>query len=241
MAGEILEATAVESRAVAVADIVVPEPEVKHGHSGVATLLTVAAVVADIIGFRAAVISSSASNDWQSALRTEVKRSAAAMEDVRTLYETELPVALRILEARTVQAELLAAAQQQSGAARTALVMEASVQSQIITALSQSSDLATNTDYSGSSGGFDLAKALAALRSETPALVALNPDQLQASGDALAHKAQLMTLALIPTSFAALLGVLAQPLMRRRTLLLRSGAAVLAAGVVVALAVELVA
>jgi hypothetical protein len=241
MTGEILEATAVESGAVAVADIVVPEPEVKHGHGGVATLLTVAAIVAAIIGFRAAVISSSASNDWQSALRTEVKRSAAAMEDVRQLYVTELPMAVRILEARTAQAELLAAAQQQSGAARTALVMEASVQSQIITALSPSSDLATNANLSGGSGGFDLAKALAALRSQSPDLVALNPDRLQASGDELAHKAQLMTLALIPTSFAALLGVLAQPLMRRRTLLLRLGTVVLAGGAVMALAVELVA
>lgn len=241
MTGEILDATAVESRAVAVADIVVTTGETRHGHGGVATLLTVAAVVAAIVGFRAAVISSSAASSWQSALRTEVKRSAAAMEDVRTLYEAELPVALRVLEARTVQAELLAAAQQQSGPARAALVMEANVQSQIITALSSNSGLATNADYSLSSGGFDLGRALASLRSQNPDLVSLNPDQLESSGDALAHKAELLTLALIPTSFSALLGVMAQPLKRRRTLLLRLGAVALAAGAIMALAVELTA
>ena len=238
MTGEILETTAVEARAVAAAEIVVPAGESGHGHGGVATLLTVAAVVAAIIGFRAAIVSNSASNSWQTALRTEVKRSAAAMGDVRLLYEAELPVALRILEARTIQAELLAAAQQQSGPARAALVMEANVQSQIITALSPSSDLATNTDYSLSSGGFDLGKALADLRSQNPDLVSLNPDKLESSGDQQAHKAQLLTFALIPTSFSALLGVLAQPLKRRRTLLLRLGAVALGIGAILALAVE---
>jgi hypothetical protein len=241
LSGEILEATAVESRAVAVADVVVPGSANKHGHGGVATLLTVAAVVAAVIGFRAAVVSSSASSSWQSALRTEVKRSAAAMEDVRTLYEAELPVALRILEARTFQAELLAAAQQQSGPARAALVMEANVQSQVITALSPSSGLATSASYAGSTGGFDLGKALADLRAQSPDLVSLNPDKLESNGDELAHKAQLLTLALIPTSFSALLGVLAQPLKRRRTLLLRLGAVALGAGAIMALAVELTA
>jgi hypothetical protein len=109
MTGEIIETTAMESRAVATAEIVVPAQEGGTGHGGVATLLTVAAIVAAVIGFRAAVVSSSAANSWQSALRTEVKRSAGAMEDVRTLYVTELPMAVRILQARTVQAELLAA------------------------------------------------------------------------------------------------------------------------------------
>jgi hypothetical protein len=241
MTGEIIETTAMESRAVATAEIVVPAQEGGTGHGGVATLLTVAAIVAAVIGFRAAVVSSSAANSWQSALRTEVKRSAGAMEDVRTLYVTELPMAVRILQARTVQAELLAAAQQQSGPARAALVTEANVQSQIITALSPSSDLATKADYSLSSGGFDLARALADLRAQAPDLVSLNPDRLESTGDELANKAQLLTLALIPTSLSALLGVLAQPLKRRRSIFLRLGSVALGIGVVMALAVELVA
>jgi hypothetical protein len=241
MTGEVLETTAVESRAVAVADIVVPVREGGHSHGGVATLLTIAAIVAALIGFRAATISSSASSSWQSALRTEVKRSAGAMEDVRSLYQDEMPLALRILQARMVQVEMLAAAQQQSGAARAALLLEANVQGQIITALSPSSDLTSRSDYALNSGAIDLGKALADLRAQSPNLLALDPDRLESTGDSLAHKAQLMTLALLPTSIAAFLGVLAQPIKRRRTLLLRTGGVALATGAVMALAVEFLA
>jgi hypothetical protein len=46
------------------------------------------------------------------------------MEDVRYLYQTELPMAVRIVEARIVRAEMLAAAQGQSGAAKQALLLE---------------------------------------------------------------------------------------------------------------------
>jgi len=241
MTGEIIETTAVESPAVAVAEIVIPGREGGHGHGGVATLLTAAAVVAAIIGFRAAVISGSASDSWQSALRTEVKRSAAAMEDVNSLYQTELPIAVRILQARAVQSELLAAAQQASGPTRAALVTEADVQGQLITALSSSSELATNSSYALDSGGLDLGKALADLRAQSPDLLALDPDGLESTGDELANKAQLTILALIPTSLAALFGVLAQPVRSRRRLLLGLGTVALAGGAVMAVAVEVLA
>ena len=59
MAGEILESTASKSPAVAVSEMAVNGHE--SGHAGVAILLTVAAIVAATIGFRAAMISSSAS------------------------------------------------------------------------------------------------------------------------------------------------------------------------------------
>jgi hypothetical protein len=69
-------------------------------------------------------------------------------------------------------------------------------------------------------------------------MVALDPDGLQTSGDQLAQKAFLMTLALLPASLCALLGVLAQPLRRYRVVLLGSGAVVLAGGAVMAILVE---
>jgi len=239
MSGEILVTTASERSAAAVAEIVVPVKE--QSRSGVALLLTVAAIVAAIIGFRAAMISSSASESWQSALRSDVKRSAAAMEDVRSLYQSELPVAVRILEARIVQAEMLAEAQGQSGAARQALLLEADVQGQIITALSPSSELATTPQYSLQSGGLDLAKRLADLRAEYPDLLALNPDALETTGDRLAHQAELTMLALVPTSVAAFLGVLAQPFRRRRGILLRLGTLALAGGTAIFIAVQVMA
>ena len=235
MAGELIEPIVAESREVAVSEIA--EPGREHGHAGVAILLTVAAIVAALIGVAAAMTSSSASESWQSALRTEVKRSAGAMEDVRYLYQAELPVAIRIVEARILEAELLAASQGESGATKQALLMEASVQAQVASALESSSDLAAKTDYALASGGLDLGKRLAVLRAKSPDLLALNPDGLEAAGDKLAHKAELLMMALLPTSAAAFLGVLAQPFRRRRLILLRLGSAALAGGAIMALAV----
>ena len=235
MAGELVEPIVAESRDFAVSEI--GEDAHEHGHAGVAVLLTVAAIVAALIGVGAAMTSSSASDSWQSALRTEVKRSAGAMEDVRYLYQAELPVAVRIEQARVLEAEMLAAAQGESGAIKQALLMEAGVQAQIVSALVPSSVLASKSDYALASGGFDLAKRLADLRTQNPVLLGLDPDALKATGDRLAHKAELLTLALLPTSGAAFLGVLAQPLRRRRLLLLRLGSAALASGAIVAAAV----
>ena len=239
MTGEIIEGTASESPVVIVAELGVATRD--HGHGGVAILLTVAAVVAAAIGFLAAMTASSANSSWQSALRTEVKRSTAAMEDVHYLYQSELPVSVRIIQARLVQSELLAAAQSQSGPTRAALLLEASIQAQVVSNLSQTSGLGTNPKYAMPSGGLDLAKALADLRAEHPELLALDPDALQATGDRLSHKAQLTTVALLPTSGAAFLGVLAQPFRRRRTFLLRLGGLTLAVGALMTLVVQVLA
>ena len=235
MAGELVEPMVAESRDLVVSEIA--ESAHEHGHAGVAILLTVAAVVAALIGVAAAMTSSSASDSWQSALRMEVKRSAGAMEDVRYLYQAELPIAIRVVEARILEAELLAASQGESGATKQALLKEASVQAQIASAVLPSSELAAKSDYALASGGLDLGKRLADLRAKDPTLLALDPDGLEAAGDRFANKAELLMLALLPTSAAAFLGVLAQPFRRRRLLLLRLGWAALAGGAVLALAV----
>jgi hypothetical protein len=133
---------------------------------------------------------------------------------------------------------MLAAAQAESGTTRQALLMEASVDAQIASALAKSTELATNADYALASGGLDLGRRLADLRNQQPALLALDPDTLQATGDKLAAKAATMTTALIPTSVAAFLGVLAQPFRRRRVLLIRLAAVALAGGAIMAVVVE---
>jgi hypothetical protein len=159
------------------------------------------------------------------------------LEDVRFLYQSELPVAIRIAEARIVQQQMVPAAQGQSGAVHEGLLLEANVQGQIVAALAPSSDLATKPVYALGSGGYDLGKTLADLRAQNPDLLKLDPDGLQATGDKLAHKADVMALALLPTSAAAFLGVLAQPFKRRRSVLLRLGAVVLVGGAALAVAV----
>ena len=239
MPGEPFEQATIETPAVAVSEIEVASHD--RGYGGVAVLLAIAAVVAAIIGASASMISSSANDSWQSALRTEVKRSAAAMNDVQTLYQSDLPTAIEVLKARILAKEMQAAEQGQSPAVQQALQIEASVQSQLAVSLSSGAQLPSDPAYALPSGGYDLGKRLADIRSEYAGLVALDPDSLQATGDGLAQKALLMTLALIPTSLAALLGVLAQPLRRHRTALLGSGVVALAIGVVIALGVGVLA
>jgi hypothetical protein len=213
----------------------------RRGQIGVAVLLTAAAIVAGIIGTRASFLAEQASDKWQSSLRTEIKRAAAALNDIDSLYQTELPVAVWILQAQIAQLKLQAAASVTSGAEQHALELEAAAQGQVVTNLIPSSELAGQSRYGLPTGGFDLGKRLADKRAASPALLALDPDVLQAAGDQLSKRAQLLTLALIPTSFSALLGVLAQPFGRRRRLLLAGGTIALAVGVVMGLGMELLA
>src|SRR3954463_12000645 len=72
----------------------------------VAILLTLAAIVAAVLGARAAVVSSDASGEWQTAVPQEVKRSAALVEDVRYVYGAEATVALQAAAASIEADEL---------------------------------------------------------------------------------------------------------------------------------------
>jgi hypothetical protein len=213
----------------------------ERGNGAVAILLATAAVLAAIIGARASMVSSDANDSWQRALRTEVKRSAGAMNDARSLYQTDLPVAIEILQARLRQERLQAAEAGQSPAIAKALTIEASVEAQLLTILSSSSDLAKDPAYALPSGGFDLARRLADIRARSPDILALNPDGLESAGDRLADKAVRLTFALIPTGLCALLGVMAQPLRRYRRPLLASGAIALAVGLVMFVGIEVLA
>jgi hypothetical protein len=213
----------------------------ERGHGGVAVVLAVAAIVAAIVGARASFIASQASEHWQSSLRTEVKRSAAAVNDIQSLYEDELPAAMPILRARLIEQAMQTAAASQTGAAQQALELEASAQAAFISEVAANSPLASKPVYALPSGGFDLAQRLANLRSKRPEFLALNPDVLQADGDRLSNKAELLTYSLIPISICAFLAVLAQPFGRRRRLLLTFGLFALAIGIAMAVGVEVLA
>jgi len=208
-----------------------------EGTGRVAVLLAVAAILAAIIGWQAATISNTAGDDWQSALRTEAKRAAAAQEDVRFVYENELPVAVQVLRAQVLEQAYRSAAQSATGATKVALQVEADTQAQIAGSLKTQFDLTSNPAYTLPSGALDLGKRLADQRAKAPAIVALDPDSLQAQGDALARKANLMTMTLLPAGIGALFGVLAQPLRRHRYNLLSIGWAGVIVGSVLAVAV----
>jgi len=216
----------------------------RSGNTAVAVLLTIAAVVAAVIGTRASMVSGDASGAWQSALRTEVKRSVGAINDVSLLYLTEYPQAMRVLPAEMIADALRAAEAGQTEAVAQALESEAARQLELADALSATTPLTDSTAYLLASGGFDLGKRLADIRAsgaEGPELLALDPDSLIGTGDQLADKATLLTYALIPTSLCALLGILARPVRRYRRALLGAGTAALYCGAVMALAVEVIA
>ena len=212
-----------------------------EGHRGVAVLLGLAAILAAIVGVRATALSSDATDAWQSALRTEVKRSAGALEDVRYLYQAELPPVVTILGARAQELELRAAAAKETGATADALTREADVQAGLLAAIAPTYEFATHPAYALPGGGVNLGLRLSDVRAANPGLVALNPDTPQATGDALAAKAGAMTLPLLPIGFGALFGALVQPFAGRRRSLLAVASAALAIGAVAAVAAELLA
>lgn len=207
-------------------------------HKGVAILLAAAAIVAAVVGARSTGIASDATDTWQSALRMDIKRSAAALEDIRYLYQSEVPQAVLVMSTRLQEAELRSAAAATTGSSVLALTLEADAQAGLLTAVGGTNDLTGKSRYALDGGGVNLALRLADIRGENPDLVALDPDTIQATGDALAAKASSMTIALLPLGFAALFGAVAQPFNRRRRLLLALGTTALAIGIVIAGYVE---
>lgn len=212
-----------------------------EGHRGVAVLLGMAAILAAIVGLRATALSSDASDTWQFALRTEVKRSAGALADIRYLYQAEVPPVVTILATRIREAELRAAATNETGDAADALTREADVAASVLAAVAPAYELGTHEAYALPGGGVNLGLRLSDLRSQNPGLVALDPDAIQAAGDALGAKAAAMTLPLLPIGVSALFAALAQPFAGRRRLLLAMGTGALAFGALAAVAAEVLA
>jgi hypothetical protein len=209
-----------------------------ESHRGVALLLGAVAIVAALVGARATALSSDAGDAWQSALRTEVKRSAGALHDISYLYQVEVPPVFTIIGGRMQEAELRSAAANTGGEAARVLTMEADVQAGLVKAIEGSYKLATNDAYALPSGGVDIGLRLADLRNQAPDMVALDPDVIQATGDALGTKGSSMTIALMPLGFAALFGALAEPFRRRRRALLVLGTAASGLGLIIAGVVE---
>jgi hypothetical protein len=211
-------------------------PPARKGSLAVALLLAAAAVAAAVVGFRVASISGEASGRWQSAVRLEVKRSTSAQETVRYLYNVEVPLAITIMRARLILAELekIPVAK---GPAYTAVAIEISVQTEVLKALEPSSDL-TKEAYALDGGGVDLGKRLADLRAQIPDTLKIDPDATAAPGDALAAKAVRMSLALVLFGLVGLLGALAQTFAPWRGRLLQAGTAVLLSGLALAGLVE---
>jgi len=154
----------------------------------------VAILIAVVVGI-GALLASAANGDRQDAVREEIKRSAATIEDVRLVYGDEAPLAFRIAIARLRTEELRRAAEQ-AGPDGSAAAVEAVVQEQVAFRLATGEEgtgrLADGNRYQTDEGGFDVARRLADVRSDYPDLVALNPDASQADADGLGRTAWML-------------------------------------------------
>jgi hypothetical protein len=208
-------------------------------HRAVAILLALAAIVGIALGARASLIRSSATDAWQGALRAEIKRAAAAVEDVRYVYVAEAPVAFQVDEAKLRAAEARRAAVGVSGVARRALLVEARTQELVAENLGQNIQAGlANPRYETKSGGFDAPRRLADQRSRYPNLVKIDPEQDQGHGDRLSQHAFLDMAATIPAALAFMLGAFAEAFGRRRRPLLAAGFVALVAAFVLGAVIE---
>ncbi len=207
----------------------------------VVLLLATAAVLAAVIATRASFLASEAAGHWQQAVRSEIKRAAATVEDVRYLYTSEAPFAYRIAEARVREQALREAAVDATEEVRAALVYDAAVQKALADALLPASEIAADPRYELPEGGFDLSVRLADNRARFPDLVAVDPGPEQASGDRASDKAVMLVAAGLPAGPALFLGALAAALGGHRRRLLMAGAMSLSMAAVLALSVEVLA
>ena len=205
----------------------------------VALLLASAAVLAAIIATRASFLANEAAGHWQQAVRSEIKRAAATVEDVRYVYTSEAPLAYRIAEAQVREQAFREAAEGATGEIQAALLHEADVQKALADALIPASEIAADARYALPEGGFDLSTRLADNRALNPELLAVDPDAEMDVGDRVSAKAVMLVAAGLPVGLTLLLGALATAIARYRRVLLAAGVVAMGSAVTAALAIEL--
>jgi hypothetical protein len=213
-----------------------PPEEAEEGFV-VVILLALAAAVAAVLGARAAVVSSTASAAWQTAVREEVKRSAALVEDVRYVYAVEAAVALRAAAAAVEADELWQSAGSLGSAEKEAAEAEAFVRQAGADALTGAFDLTKDPKYRAGDG-YDVAARLADVRDEHPELVALDPGATMDAGSEESRHGWRLVAATIPAAIAFLCGSLAQGFPRYRSPLTITGFAFLALAAAAAVLAE---
>src|SRR6266700_2519250 len=93
----------------------------------IGVLLGAAALLAAIFAALAAGSMNRAEDRWQQSIRLDAKRAAAASEDIRVVYQEEAPTAFDAANNLAVSQALLRASQSKSGAVRSTMLAEASV------------------------------------------------------------------------------------------------------------------
>jgi hypothetical protein len=207
-------------------------------HAGIALVLAAAAVLAASLGARAALLFGYADDGLEHAARTEVKRAAALVEDIRFVYADEAPQIFRYLKAKVSGAELKKAAPSLPGIARDETLVDAETQLQLAHAFRGA--VGSNPRYLMPGGGFDLGKRLADVRAQAPDLVALDPERLQRDAERISWHASLDATTTLAAGVAFLLGALSQAFGALRRPLLPVAVLLVVAGTAAGIAFEYV-
>jgi hypothetical protein len=193
-----------------------------------AILIAAAAIVSAALGFRAAMLASDASGDWESAVRVEVREGAGAVNDAILVFG-EAPFAARVattqFRAEELESELATA---DPSATRNLLI-----ESTLLAAVAQATGGKADT---GEALAVD--RRLAERRRSRTVAGEPSARQLEEDGDSTGLRAALTAAAAVPAGLAFLLGAIAQAFPRRRRAFVVVGVAALAAAAVAGVAVE---
>ena len=217
--------------------------ERERSSNSIALLLALAAVVAALIGGRAALLGDSGSDQLNLALREDVRQGARIVGDVRRLYEEDASIAHRIAEAELLSGAMSRAANGESGDNAAILEAEAAAQGTLADVLASASNLAKDSPQRAIAlDGGDLLQRLTEIRAErSPELAGLDPDATQSDAESRAEASALLSAAVVPVAVAFLLGAVAEVAPRRRRLLIGAGYACVSVGVIAAILIEVAA
>jgi hypothetical protein len=203
----------------------------------VAALALAAAIVTAVLGGWAAWLSAQADGGWHTALREELKWSAAAVEDIRFVYTDQAPDILGVDLADARAAALRRVAADSSGLPGEVAMAEARAELELAFRTRRRLGLSPEQEraYRRPDGSFDLERLLADERSLHPDLVGLDPEREQAAGDHASRQAGWVAAASLPVAGAFVLAAMARRRHRRwRRLLLGSGYGLLGVAALVA-------
>jgi hypothetical protein len=161
----------------------------------VAIVLAVAAIVAAALAAWATLLTSSADDHWQRAIRSEVRVSAFVVNDTIDAYD-QVPLAEAAVEHRFAAAEL---------ANTGAPLMRTTFPAVYVNWFLENGEQQLKPNeapWVRPDGSFDVAGRIAALRSRDSDGVP--PPTLRARGDADAHRAWLVGLAILPAALGFL-------------------------------------
>lgn len=220
-------------------------PKARTGHAAngetptiVAVLLACAAVVAAIIGARAALIGDDGSDTWHTSVREDVKAGAGLVEDVRYVYTEEAQLAFQVAEGEVRAEEARREAEGESGLVREILEAHAGAQQGVVDTVKSSSSLAKNKKYALPEGGYDVPQRIADTRAKNPDLVEIDADATEQEGSDKSFESALLVASTLPAGLAFLCGALAHGFPSRRRWLVPLGFALTGLSLVLAIVIE---